>query len=317
MKKKILLIESTALDKKKINFIKKKFKNLNFSVSSTNKKEIIKKINNVHALINPPRNVIDNLFLINCNKLKWIHVGGAGIEDFLKRDFIKKKIILTNGKILQGPSVADHAISLLLALTRNLNYHIKKIKNIPRPVELYKKSVLIFGTGGIGSLVAERLNSFGMNVYGIDNELVSLNAYYKKLLVFEELGSIIGKVDILICCAPFTKKTRDIFNKKLFSKMRKNSYFINVSRGTLVDTKDLIYFLKKNHFKGIGLDVTNPEPLIKSNILNIHPNVIVTPHVAGPSDFNRERSFQLVLKNLKRFSKNLSLLNEVDLQKGY
>lgn len=317
--KKILLVESSALDKKKINYIKKKFNRIKFFLTSTNKNEINRKIKNMDAIINPPRNILDNSFLKNCNKLKWIHIGGAGIEDFLSEKLVKRKIVLTNGKILQGPSVADHAIALLLSLTRNIKHHIKPSSGfkISRPIELYKKSALIFGTGGIGSLVAERLKAFGMNTYGIDEEMVNLNAFYDELFIFEELNSIIKEADVVICCSALTNKTKNIFNKKIFNKMKKNSFFINVSRGKLVNTKDLCYFIKKKHFRGVGLDVTDPEPLVEKSILINHPNVILTPHVAGPSDNNRERSFDLVLKNLSRFSRDQILLNLVDLKKGY
>ena len=317
--KKILLVESSALDKKKINYIKKKFNKINFFLTSTNKNEINRKIKNMDAIINPPRNILDNLFLKNCNKLKWIHIGGAGIEDFVSEKLIKRKITLTNGKILQGPSVADHAIALLLSLTRNIKHHIKPSSGlkISRPIELYKKSVLIFGTGGIGSLVAERLKAFGMKIYGIDEEIVNLNAFYDELFIFEELNSIIKEVDVVICCSALTSKTKNIFNKNIFHKMKKNSFFINVSRGKLVNTKDLCNFLKKKHFRGVGLDVTEPEPLREESTLINHPNVILTPHVAGPSDNNRARSFNLVLKNLNRFSRDQMLLNLVDLKKGY
>ena len=78
--------------------------------------------------------------------------------------------------------------------------------------------------------------------------------------------------------------------------MKKNSIFINISRGKLVDTNDLIKFIKKDKLLGVGLDVTDPEPLKKNHFLNKARKVILTPHMAGPSDHNRERSFDLILK---------------------
>ena len=194
---------------------------------------------------------------------------------------------------------------------------LRKGFKIQRPIELYKKKALIFGIGGIGSLIAERLKAFGMKTYGVDNEMVNLNAFYDELFIFEELNSIIKEVDVVICCSALTDKTKNFFNKTIFNKMKKNSFFINVSRGKLVNTKDLCDFIKKNHFRGVGLDVTDPEPLSNESILKNHPSVILTPHIAGPSDKNRDRSFDLVLKNLNRFSNNQILLNLVDLKKGY
>ena len=104
--------------------------------------------------------------------MKWVHIGGAGVETFLFSEFVNSHIILTSGKLLQGPSVADHAIALLLAISRNLHLHIRKenLKNIKRPIELRGKTCGILGIGGIGFLVAERLKSFGMRIFGFDGE---------------------------------------------------------------------------------------------------------------------------------------------------
>ena len=99
--------------------------------------------------------------------------------------------------------------------------------------------------------------------------------------------------------------------------MKKGVVFINVSRGGLVDTKDLILCLKSGHFKGVGLDVTDPEPLKSENYLNKSKKVIITPHVAGPSDKNRQRSFELVIENINRFIRKETLLNLVNLKEGY
>ena len=87
-----------------------------------------------------------------------------------------------------------------------------------------------------------------MNIYGIDEEMVNLNAFYDELFIFEELNSIIKEADVVICCSALTNKTKNIFNKKIFNKMKKNSFFINVSRGKLVNTKDLCDFIKKKTF---------------------------------------------------------------------
>ena len=99
--------------------------------------------------------------------------------------------------------------------------------------------------------------------------------------------------------------------------MKKNSIFINVSRGKIVKTKDLLKNNIYKKFRGIGLDVTDPEPINKGNVLNKAPNIFITPHVAGPSDYNRLRGFELVKENILRFLRNDNLLNVVDKNKGY
>ena len=89
--------------------------------------------------------------LINFKHLEWIYAGGAGIEDFIHDKFVKSKTIFTNGKIIQGPEVADHALGLILSFTRNL-YFISQgvsLSKLDRPIEIRNKKVLIIGLGGL------------------------------------------------------------------------------------------------------------------------------------------------------------------------
>ena len=92
---------------------------------------------------------------------------------------------------------------------------------------------------------------------------------------------------------------------------------MNVSRGKLVQTEDLVCVLKEGHLRGVGLDVTDPEPLPNDHPLLKMENVLITPHMAGPSDHNRRRSFELIQKNIKRFIQGEPLLNVVDKKLGY
>ena len=92
--------------------------------------------------------------------------------------------------------------------------------------------------------------------------------------------------------------------------MKKNSIFINVSRGKCVKTSDLLYYLKKNKFLGVGLDVVDPEPLPKNHQLRKFPNFFYTDHTAGWSD-NLDRRFKLIIDNLGRFIRKDELINSV------
>ena len=92
---------------------------------------------------------------------------------------------------------------------------------------------------------------------------------------------------------------------------------INVSRGEIVCTDALVKHLKKGKFSGIGLDVTDPEPLPKNHYLFTSDKVIITPHIAGMSDNLSKRSFELIINNIRRFEKGMKLLNNVDFKEGY
>lgn len=281
--------------------------------------EIIRVVSDADALINCPRNLFNAEIINKASNLRWIHCGGAGIEEFLIPELVNCPIVLTNGKIVQGPGVSDHAIGLLLCLTRRLNLVVQgqKVATDNRPVELRGKNAAVFGIGGIGTLIVEKLRAFGVLVTGVDVEYVPLSCGMDNVYGPERFEGEIGKFDILICAAPLTKSTSKFFDVKLLEKMKKGSYFINVSRGELVDLDGLIQANVGNRLGGIGLDVSDPEPLPEDHPLRKMNNVIISPHIAGLSDYNRQRSLVLLQKNISRFVKDQQLINVVDKKRGY
>jgi len=316
----ILFVVSKVYPKKSLKKFKKIHKNANFIfVKDNNEKAIIKNIHLADALINCPRKYFNNNLLSKAKKIKWVHTGGAGVDEYLFPEFVKSNIIFTNGRILQGPEIADHAIGLLLLISRNLHLHIKKInqKKIRRPIELYKKTCGIVGLGGIGLCVAERLKTFGMKIIGISEDLVPLVSFVDEQHRLNKMFDILPNLDVVICTVPLTKKTFKFFNYKFFKRMKKDSIFINVSRGKVVDTEILLKNKIFSKFRGIGLDVTDPEPLTKNHKLHKISNVVLTRHTAGLSDKNRERAVRLAEENISRFLKKEPLLNVVDKSKGY
>ena len=317
IKKKALIFISSGLDEKKLLLLKKKFPEINFQKHFENKKNNLSKyLKDINFLINCPRYIFNDNLIAEATNLEWIHQGGAGIEEFMIEELKKSKINLTNGKIIQGPEVADHALALLLFLTRNLN-SVNKNLTSSRPVELYGKNAIVFGLGGIGLNICERLNSFGSTVYGYTNDNVPLQSYLKKIYFNNDYKKILKNMDIVICAMPNTFRTKNFFNKYFFEKIKKGSYFINISRGDLVNTNELTYYIKNKTIIGAGLDVTSPEPLSKNHQLRKFDNVIITPHIAGQSDNNRERSFDLLCENIRRYLQGEKLLNIVSKNEEY
>jgi phosphoglycerate dehydrogenase-like enzyme len=94
-------------------------------------------------------------------------------------------------------------------------------------------------------------------------------------------------------------------------------YFVAVSRGGVYDLDSLVKGLDEQRIAGAGVDVVDPEPLPKGNALWKFPNVIITPHIAGRSDRDRERMVGTITENVARFCNGQPLLNVVDKQKGY
>ncbi|MBI1788063.1 MAG: D-2-hydroxyacid dehydrogenase [Acidobacteria bacterium] len=256
-------------------------------------------------------------------RLKWVQVYSAGVETYRFPEFLHSQVTLTNCKILQGPNIADHALSMLLALTRELHLLIpdrtKEEWNKTRwkPIELRGKTAVILGVGGIGSQIAQRAHAFGMRVIGVDPKEMPLNPYVSRMVFPDRLDSVLPEADVVFISAPHTPQSENMMGPKQFELLKKGVYFIAVSRGKLYSTDALVKALDSKRLAGAGLDVTNPEPLPKGHPLWKFENVIITPHIAGQSDGVQARRMELIKENIARFVSGEPMLNVVDKVKGY
>jgi D-2-hydroxyacid dehydrogenase (NADP+) len=259
--------------------------------------------------------------------LKWVAIMSAGAERVLHlsggNDLRDSNIVLTNNKVVQGPEIADHAMAMLLTLTRRINESISNQKEelwAKQPyqgIELAGKTAVVVGVGGIGTQIATRANAFGMEVIGVDPEDRPYMPFLKKLVKPDQLDEVIPMADVVFISAPHTPQSHKMMGSKQFDLMKKNSYFIAVSRGGIYDMPGLVRALDSKQLAGAGVDVTDPEPLPKGHALWKFNNAIITPHIAGRSDRDRARMVGTITENIKRFVDGKPLLNVVDKQKGY
>jgi D-2-hydroxyacid dehydrogenase (NADP+) len=260
--------------------------------------------------------------------LKWVGVMSAGVERVLfppdgSRDLQNSNIVLTNNKIVQGPEIADHALAMLLMLSRNLEVLYRndqrQIWN-PRSfhgIELNGKTAVVIGVGGIGTQIAIRANAFGMSVIGVDPEDKPFVPFLKQVVKPDQLDDVLPQADVVFISVPDTPKSHKMMGTRQFELMKKNSYFIAVSRGGIYDMNGLVKALDDNRLAGAGVDVTDPEPLPKDHPLWKFNNVVITPHIAGRSDRDAERMVGTIKENLRRFVEGKPLINVVDKKKGY
>jgi phosphoglycerate dehydrogenase-like enzyme len=259
--------------------------------------------------------------------LKWVQTMSAGVERVLHRsggnDLRDSNIILTNNQIVQGPEIADHALAMLLTLSRGLHKFIDNRKQElwqARPyegIELDGRNAVVIGVGGIGTQIAVRANAFGMNVIGVDPEDIPYLPFVKKVVKPDQLDEVIRDADVVFVAAPHTELSHKMMGPKQFDSMKKGSYFIAVSRGGLYDLDSLVRALDSQRLAGAGVDVTDPEPLPKGHALWKFNNAIITPHVAGRSDKDRARMVGTIKENIRRFVDGKPLINVVDKKKGY
>ncbi len=260
--------------------------------------------------------------------LKWVQVMSAGVENVLfpkdgSSALRDSNITLTNNKIVQGPEIADHALAMLLMLSRNLYVLYRndqqQIWN-PRSfhgIELRGKTAVVIGVGGIGTQISLRANAFGMNVIGVDPEDKPFMPFIKQVVKPDQLDEVLPQADVVFISVPDTPKSHKMMGAHQFDLMKKNSYFIAVSRGGIYDMNGLVKAMDEKRLAGAGVDVTDPEPLPKDHPLWKFPNAVITPHIAGRSDQDAGRMVGTIKENLKRFVEGKPLINVVNKQKGY
>jgi phosphoglycerate dehydrogenase-like enzyme len=270
--------------------------------------------------------VVDRETMLAAKNLKWVQTWAAGVET-LPKELMEHPCALTNMQRVFAPVIAETAIGLLLCLTRGLSQDtipafkdrkwIRGQGSVPLD-DLYRKTIGIVGMGGIGSETARRLHyGFEMRVLATDAKPLPRPDFVAELHDPGWLMEMVPQVDVLMSAAPLTKETRQMFNEGVFRKMKPTSYFINVSRGGLVDQEALVKALKEKWIRGAGLDVATPEPLPPESPLWDCPNLVITPHNSGAAPMRQVRLVALVSENVRRYSHGLPLLNVVDKARGY
>lgn len=263
-------------------------------------------------------------FLVADGNLRWIQSNSAGVEGFLAiPDLRDSDIVLTNAKIIQGPEIADHAFALLLNFTRNIKAFNARMpegwdttRELPM-IELRGKTALVIGLGGIGTQIAQRAAAFGMTVIAVDPKDIPIHRDVAYVGKPDELDDLLPRADVVFSSVPHTPATEGLIGERQFELMKQDVYFINISRGKIVDTDALVAALESGKVRAAGLDVTDPEPLPTGHPLWTMSNVTITPHLATISDRLEERRTQLLRDNITRFATGRPLRNIIDKQVGY
>lgn len=260
--------------------------------------------------------------------LRWVQVYFAGVEDCVEQPAMKAGgLVLTNGQRLGSPTLADHAIALMMAQTRSLSGYLASQQrgqwapgwDQPPPAfgEVAGRTMLVVGLGGIGTQVAKRAHGLGMRVVATRNSRREGPDFVEYVGLANELLELAKQADVVVNAAPLTDSTRGLFDAKFFETMKPSAYFISVGRGQSTVTGDLIEALKAGQIAGAALDVTDPEPLPQGHPLWSAPNLIITPHVAGRSREAFARVGALVAENLRRYVAGEPLLSVVNIERGY
>ena len=259
----------------------------------------------------------------SAKKLRWIQWGAAGVEGILWPELVESPVVLTNMQRIYAPVISETAIGLMLALARGIpRYALQTQQHQWQTIDGLKEisgmTLGLVGLGGIGTETARRAHfGFDMTVLAVDPKPIPKPDFVAEVHSLDWLPQMASRVDVLMSATPHTPLSEGMLNESVFRAMKKSAYFINVSRGKVVNTPALIQALKEGWIAGAGLDVAYREPLPPDDELFTAPNLIITCHTSGWSPEVQGRRLELFSENVRRYVAGLPLLNVVDKQRGY
>lgn len=202
--------------------------------------------------------------------------------------------------------VAEHAFHLLLALAKQARAAQASVRNgvvgLPKTLRVHGMTLGLVGVGNTGGELARLARGFGMRVIAVkrtpDDELArKLGLDWLK--TFEALDELLAQSDVVSLHLPMIAETVDFIGAAQLSRMKRGSLLINISRGPMVNKPALEESVASGHMGGVGLDVYWQEPASPDDPLLAHPNVILTPHIAGDTQEVENRLAELTAENIR------------------
>lgn len=255
--------------------------------------------------------------LPRARRLRWVQVMGAGVDRFLDSPF-PPNVTLTRAEGIFGPWMADYTLGWLLWTTQRMEaFRLAQRARRWEPASpslLRGRTLGLVGLGSIGRAIARVARAFAMRVVGINR---SGRRVPEAERVFRRAGlrEFLAQSDYVVLVVPLTPETRGLMGEAELRAMRPEAWLVNIGRGPLVQEEALLRALHERWIAGAILDVFPREPLPAEHPLWGMPNVVVTPHISGPSE--AAGIAPVFNDNLRRFLHSRALRGRVDVRRGY
>lgn len=255
------------------------------------------------------------------NRLSWVHIASAGVDPVIFPGMRESDVVLTNSRGVFDTPIAEYVLGVVLAFAKDFARSLRlqdQTRWRHRETERIEgRHALVMGTGPIGRAIARMLRAAGMRVSGIGR---TARADDPDFGVVHPSSALIGRLpeaDYVVAVAPLTEETKGVFDAEAFAAMKTGARFINVGRGELVVTDDLVEALRTNSIAGAALDVFDTEPLPADSPLWRMENVLVSPHMSGDAVGWRSILVERFAENFERWRAGRPLVNVVDKRLGY
>lgn len=258
--------------------------------------------------------------VLGARRLKWLHVGGTGIDRLRPLSDLDPELIITNTPGLNAEMIADYVICVILMLTWDFPQLVRnQLERLWErwPVDRVQGKVLaLIGVGNIGRSVASRASALGIRVIGVKRSPEPVPGL-EQVVGLDQLQQILRVADFVVLAVPLTSKTWGMIGPRELQVMKESAYLINVCRGKVVQERALVAALHAGHIAGAALDVFENEPLAADSELWGLKNVIISPHVSSWSRDYRMRAAEIFCVNLEKYLSGQPLLYVIDRSREY
>lgn len=249
-----------------------------------------------------------------------------GVDAYIHHPDLPENVLICNAGGNYHHIVAEHAVALVYALCRDIqHYAVDKLyhrwNRIVPDKTIEDSTIMVLGAGAIGTTAATLLRPLAKTIIGVRRTAGETRPPYDEMISLPEVDEKLPETDILICALPGTEDTKGFLNKERMRKLREDAVIVNIGRGSLIPTADLLEVLGEGKLRGVGLDVMETEPLPEDSPLWDCKRLILTPHAAGNAMAQDSPTYrritQLICENLKAYSEGRPLKARVSRETGY
>ena len=264
--------------------------------------QLLTSVSGVQGLLCMFTDAVNHELLESAPELRVVSQMAVGVDNIDLEECHRRGIRVGHTPDVLTETTADTAFALLGAVVRRLPEGEKEVREGWQPWtpfhltggDLYGSTLGVIGMGRIGKAVARRATGFDMKVVYTSRSLTAPH------LERVDLDELLVRSDFVVITVPLKEDTRHLLGRSELALMKPDAYLVNISRGEVIDTEALVGCLRSGHLAGVGLDVTDPEPLPPDHQLLAFPNCLVVPHIGSASVRTRTRMAEVAVENLSR-----------------
>lgn len=250
----------------------------------------------------------------------WVHTASAGVDRLLP-DLADSDVVITNARGVFDQPIAEYVAGLVVAMAKDFHgsweFQQRHEWRHRETMRLGGTRAVVVGSGPIGRAIGRTLQALGVTVELTGRRQRDNDPEFGRVWGSDSLDSLLPDADWVVCAAPLTAATVNMFDSAAFDRMKPGAHFVNIGRGQHVVTADLVQALTEGKLRAAAVDVLDEEPLGSDSQLWEVPGLHISPHMSGDTLGWRDDLAKQFIDNFDRWAAGEPLLNVVDKKLGY